>query len=102
MTPEREGKKRPTSYTARSAFAAELGAAGVSRKDKAKAMGHQCEKSGRFYAGAMDGGGTVKPPLEIVATSPVKARPRFKSNIPSVMSEDLTFGAKKRRVTVKT
>lgn len=101
VTPERDKKRCATCYTARSAFAADLGAAGVSRKDKAKAMGHQSEKSARFYAGSMDGGGAVKPPLEILATSPVKARPRFKSNIPSVMSEDLTYAAKKRRVTPK-
>lgn len=93
LTPDRPAKRRPSAYTARNAFKAKLDAAGVSKVDKAKAMGHRTTKSSRYYGGSATGSGTVKP-LRIAATSSVKERAPYRSSkIPSVVVEDLRFAS---------
>lgn len=80
LCPRRAASTRPSAYSGRHQFKADLISHGMPREKVAAAMGHRTEKSASYYGGgARSGGGVV--PEEVAATHSIKkrAKPAFET-----------------------
>jgi hypothetical protein len=93
---DRRGR-RLTAYSARHQFRADLRAAGLSRDEVGKAMGHATTRSATYYGSGVRAGKGGVAPTTVEASRPVKERGRHPNNKAKKQAVSSTTRARRTR-----